>query len=506
MTYIGPWLLTGALAGDGADAQYAAQDSTGRRVVLRALGAGQFLASGGEARIRQLAATLGTLAWCRGIARILDVVSAGGETYAVVEPHSGPPLSALLEASTRPGRLGAWSGDPGTAAAVLLDVGDACLALRTAGLAHGALSPETVVVDGEGVAQVREPGLRIALVGAVPNPDWDAFAFGAIIGQVRAAWTAPGAPFGDALDRARQLAAPDPGTPNLELAVAEIRRAASALPAGWEQRPRLRRAVAAWTSTQPGPVAIAAPPTDALADPGATLVDLPPRDRQAPGATFADPPAGAPGATAIDAEPRYTFAMASAAATARPTPVPRPSAVPTSPLRIGSPPTAPRRPPPPAAAAAVATPPATSGPRPRHSRKRRLLTDLAIVLAAAVVALVVALLLRGRSSVESVQVLGAHVSTSAPTIGCGGQAVVAGFITTNGGDGTVEYAWSRSDGVATDGPHRQDVGADTTSIPVSFELTVTGTGSLREDITLTITSPARLGPYTTTVAYSCTGT
>ncbi|HET9050657.1 MAG TPA: hypothetical protein VFO60_03080, partial [Candidatus Dormibacteraeota bacterium] len=361
----------------------------------------------------------------------------------------------------------------------------------------------------------------------VPNPDWDAFAFGAIIGQVRAAWTAPGAPFGDALDRARQLAAPDPGTPDLALAVAEIRRASAALPAGWERRPRLRRAVAAWTSTQQGPAPLEAPPAAAPADPGATFVDLPPRVAQEPGSTVAAaptaaalvpgattavdlpgaPPASPPAAatTAVEGEPRYTFAMASAAAPARPPAVPRPAAVPTSPLRIGSPPAAPGRPSPPVATAAVVAATPQPGPRPRRSRRRRLLTDLALVLVSAVIALVVALLLHGRSAAATVQVLGAHISTATPRIGCGGHAIVSGVITTNGGDGTVEYAWSRSDGVPAEGPHRQDTGAETTSIPVSFELTVTGTGDLREDITLTITSPTRLGPYTASITYSCAG-
>ena len=83
--------------------------------------------------------------------------------------------------------------------------------------------------------------------------------------------------------------------------------------------------------------------------------------------------------------------------------------------------------------------------------------------------------------------------------------MVGGLISTNGREGSVEYQWTRSDGVPTEGRHSQPVAAGTTSVPVSFALTVTGPGELHEGITLAVLKPAPLGPYTTTVVYRCGG-
>jgi hypothetical protein len=155
-----------------------------------------------------------------------------------------------------------------------------------------------------------------------------------------------------------------------------------------------------------------------------------------------------------------------------------------------------------AAPAGPAAPPAWPGV-PRRRRGRRLLKAAALVLVAVVIALALAVLLGGRAGESGLRVLSAQVSTATPQLGCGGQAVVAGAITTDGVEGEVQYEWSRSDGVPTDGRHTQAVPAGATSVPVSFALTVTGRGELREDISLTVLTPARLGPYTATIAYRC---
>ena len=141
---------------------------------------------------------------------------------------------------------------------------------------------------------------------------------------------------------------------------------------------------------------------------------------------------------------------------------------------------------------------------PRRRRGRRLLKAAALVLVALVIALVLAVLLGGHAGESGLRVLRAQVSTATPQLDCGGQAVVAGVITTNGAEGEVQYEWSRSDGVPTDGRHTQAVPAGATSVPVSFALTVTGRGELHEDISLTIRTPLSLGPFTATIAYRCT--
>jgi hypothetical protein len=160
------------------------------------------------------------------------------------------------------------------------------------------------------------------------------------------------------------------------------------------------------------------------------------------------------------------------------------------------------------AAAAVVAPAGSAPPAwpevSRRRRGRRLLKAAALVLIALVIALVLAILLGGHAGEPGLRVLRAQLSTATPQLGCGGQAVVAGVMTTNGEQGEVQYEWSRSDGVPTDGRHTQAVPAGATSVPVSFALTVTGRGELREDISLTIRTPAPLGPFTATIAYRCT--
>ena len=440
--------------------------------------------------------------------------------------QAGPPLEALLDAAAHAARLGAWGGDPATAAAVLLDVGAACLALHAAGRAHGALSASAVMIDGEARARLLDPPVTAPLAGAAPDPAADARAYAGLVRSVLGAWVPAGDPFGDVLDRAAALAGPEAGTPDLGRAVEVIRRAANDRLPGWEQRPRLRRAVAAWESTQPPSVPVAELGAPVVASPGATMVDAPSPRSPVPGGTVVDPPAAlaappASGATVVDpppsamppaapsSGPRYRLGGAAPPAAPTPTPPP-PAAVPppppapaplSGPIRIGGPPVA---------LAAVAVP---AGPAaapawpevPRRRRGRRLLKAAALVLVALVIALVLAVLLGGHAGEPGLRVLRAQVSTATPQLDCGGQAVVAGVITTNGEQGEIQYEWSRSDGVPTDGRHTQTVPAGATSVPVSFALTVTGTGELREDISLTILTPARLGPFTATIAYRCTG-
>ena len=494
------WTVAGRIGGDGIGPLYLAEDASGHRVVLRALDSRRLAAAGALERVRDLVQALGALPPLAGIARILDLVEADGTWYLVTEPLPGPPLAALLDAPAHAARLGAWAGDASSAAAVLLDAGAACLALHGAGLAHGALAADAVDLDAEARARLREPGLVAALDGTAPDHPADARAFGGLVRRVRMVWVPAGDPSGDALDRAAQLAAPEPGAPDLDRAVDVIRRAAGDLPAGWEQRPRLRRAVVAWMSTEPPPVPPAEHATRATAGPAATLIEGPSPTPPAPGATVVDPaPTGAaspaPPSAAPSSVPRYRLGGAPPMEAPQP-----PPPVPVSgPVRIGAPPVAVATA---AATAGTAAQPAWPEVR-RRRRGRRLLKAFGIVAAAAIIALVLAILLQGHAGDAGLRVLGARVSTATPQLGCGEQAVVAGVVTTNGAEGSVEYEWSRSDGVPTDGPHTQAVAAGATSVPVSFSLTVTGRGELSEDISLTIRLPVRLGPYSATIVYRC---
>jgi hypothetical protein len=483
--HVGRWTLAGVLGHGRLGTLHLARDEEGALACVRGLDSRRVAAEATREQVLDLVRRL-TGGDHPGLVPILDLVIVGDAWYLVTERQAGPPLAALLAASAHAGRLGAWGGDPATAAAVLVDTGRACLDLHAAGLGHGSLSAGEVLCGGDARARLSDPGLLRILTGGPLEPAADARAFAGLALEMRRAWVPTGHPFAAALDRAIRLAAPDTGEPDLGRAVDAVEGAAGDLTPGWEDRGRLRRAVDAWTSTQPRLEGVTLPARAPAAAAAATIVDAPAaaprRQAESEAATAVDPLA--PAATVVD--PALTAAPAS----------------PADEIRIGEPPRA----------AAAGAPPGRGGaeraatpPRwPEASRRRRRgLAIAATVGGLAVLGLLLALGLGRLTTTRPLQVLSVRAAAASAQVGCGKQAVVNGVIGTNGGAGTLTYEWSRSDGIPTGGRQTEAVPAGTTSIPVLFTLTVTGRGSLHEVISLSVLGPTPLGPFPAAIDYRC---
>jgi hypothetical protein len=138
----------------------------------------------------------------------------------------------------------------------------------------------------------------------------------------------------------------------------------------------------------------------------------------------------------------------------------------------------------------------------RKARRRRRWLGTVLLLAAAAGA--AAYLLLHRSSQTPAPTLAVTgVTAKAPaTAGCGQTVTVSGAIVTNGGEGTVAYQWTRSDGLPS--PVQQlRTTADQTRYPVSLLWTISGRGRLTGVATLTVSSPAGAAPASAQFQYSC---
>jgi hypothetical protein len=83
---------------------------------------------------------------------------------------------------------------------------------------------------------------------------------------------------------------------------------------------------------------------------------------------------------------------------------------------------------------------------------------------------------------------GVSVQLSAPVLDCGGTERVTAVINTNGGAGTVEYRWQRSDGT-TSGELRQPVARGDRHVSVALDWTFDGYGWLDATATIRILGP-----------------
>lgn len=142
---------------------------------------------------------------------------------------------------------------------------------------------------------------------------------------------------------------------------------------------------------------------------------------------------------------------------------------------------------------------ATTVRTPRSGGQRWILPLTVLILVVAVVLY----FLFGRSS-PTMSVSGVTVHTSSAKVTCSGQETLTGVITTDGGAGTLDYQWVRSDGTKSDLLH-QVVNSGDKVVDVTLVWNFEGTGSLHATAVLDILGPGTARSASASFDYSCSG-
>ncbi|WP_406835264.1 hypothetical protein ACICHK_01855 [Streptomyces sp. AHU1] len=174
-----------------------------------------------------------------GVLGTVDLVAEAGEVWLVTARPPAPTLTDLLA-------RGDTGPDAGSAASVLNETAQTLLALHAAGLAHGALDPDTVVLTQDGIALLAEAALGTVL-GDAPDSarrGADITAWAALSRTLGEAWAAAGTPAADLFARCSATA----GSEGLAAARAALVAGRAVLPEGFLRRTELRAAVAAAAS------------------------------------------------------------------------------------------------------------------------------------------------------------------------------------------------------------------------------------------------------------------
>ncbi len=154
--FIGQWRVERTLGAGAMGVVYAAREpSTGRRAAIKVLHPRDYVASAESTDwLRHEAAALGRLRH-PGIVEVYGVgETEDGLHFMAMELIEGTTLAGWLAQRPRP-----WS----KIAAVMRDVADAVAAAHDAGLVHGDLKPDNIMVDAHGRVRVMDFGLAEAL-------------------------------------------------------------------------------------------------------------------------------------------------------------------------------------------------------------------------------------------------------------------------------------------------------------------------------------------------------
>ncbi|MER6355501.1 hypothetical protein ABT186_27740 [Streptomyces sp. NPDC001634] len=210
-----------------------------------------------------------------GVLGTIDLVAEAGEVWLITARPPAPTLADVLAADgPRP--------DAGSVASVLNETAQTLLALHAAGLTHGSLTPESVVLAPDGTALLAESALGAALGDDVPMDSArreDIAAWAALALTLGNAWATAGTPAADLFARCSGTAESD----GLAAARAALIEGRAVLPAGFLQRTALRAAAAE------GRPDITPPTTE----------DAPPAAGDTTGAPAPDPEVTIPAAAAV---------------------------------------------------------------------------------------------------------------------------------------------------------------------------------------------------------------
>jgi hypothetical protein len=184
-----------------------------------------------------------------GVLPIADLVSDSGRVWLITAVPAAPTLAELL---TRSGL------DTAAALTVAADCGTALARLHEAGLVHGALGPDTVVVGASGTISLIEVGLVPALRNTPVPPGVDGSAWAALARTLAGATA--GARAAELLRRCAGVAE----SSDLGAALRALGSGAASLGVNVPQRGRLATAVAA-VATHPAGTASTTPAPDIVA-------------------------------------------------------------------------------------------------------------------------------------------------------------------------------------------------------------------------------------------------
>ncbi|MEV5876305.1 hypothetical protein AB0L75_19140 [Streptomyces sp. NPDC052101] len=423
-----------------------------------------------------------------GLLGTVDLVAEAGEVWLLTARPPAPTLADVLSSANGP------RPDAGSVASILNETAQTLLALRTAGLTHGSLGPDTVVIAPDGVALLAEAELSMVLgdaaavpvSGDTPHAERQAVttaAWAALARTLGAAWTQPGTPAADLIARCSAAAEAQ----GLAAARAALVAGRAALPADFLRRTALRAATAASTpefappkapepslavapgrpaprtDTHPAPTTTDPAPLPTAPENPAAAPDRPSR----PSGTVGQPATAAHAHSSAGPDPRAPLVA----------PGPHPSAVADQLTTVGR---AHRSTAPDTQATVlgkrnrVTLPPVAAGedsggillrfgpgvpveeqdvlrarwrteaavpasPRSRRGRRGWIVTTAVVAIAA----VLLWLLLRPAPAPEVVAV---RVQAPAGPLHCGQTADLIGVVTTDGHGGLVTYRWLRADG------------------------------------------------------------
>jgi hypothetical protein len=393
-----------------------------------------------------------------GVVPVADLAEQNGRILMLAAVPVTPTVMDLVGAhgSQGPGA----SLDAGSAAAIADDTARALVALHSAGHAHGALSPDAVVVTATGQAQLNEVGIATALQGRDAPTTEDARAWAALVRMLVNAWVGADDEAANVLSRAAATAE----TVGLETALDQLHAHWDSPVSGPSRDALSARATPATSTAQssvPVPTALTTSPSDSSPSDSA-LPDSAPRQM----ATLLGHRAGSPSTPRVP-KPAPAAAAPSAAAAVPP--------VETGVLRFG--PGAP-------AAPGVAD---TWKARPAPRRRRRMRAVRAALLTLVVVAGALAWLWWQRGGPLSVTGVNVAPATD-PANSCDVTVDVVGTIHTDGLGGVVTYQWLRNDGQTSEvlqeiiPPGRDDA-------VVHLRWSLTGEGTYHATATLSVLAP-----------------
>lgn len=121
----------------------------------------------------------------------------------------------------------------------------------------------------------------------------------------------------------------------------------------------------------------------------------------------------------------------------------------------------------------------------RRRRTQRWILPLTVLI------LVIAVLIYyfwGRGPSTELAVTGVTVQPSTTAVSCGGTERLTAEVTTNGGSGSIEYQWLRSDGTVSD-KLTQSVAQGTRHVSIVLEWSFEGYGSMDATATFSVQSP-----------------
>ncbi|MFJ9824612.1 hypothetical protein ACIRSU_09560 [Streptomyces sp. NPDC101160] len=401
-----------------------------------------------------------------GVPATVDLLQEAGDVWLVVARPPARTVADLLAA-------GAPGLDEGSAASVLNETAQTLLALHAAGLAHGALTADHVVLAPDGTALLTETSLATALAedesaaSTASLQDADITAWATLARTLGTAWAAPGTPAATLFARCSATAESD----GLAAARTTLTSGRAALPRDFLHRTALRTAAAAALAelTAPAPPAAESAPESAAASvvsvaasaaAGVAQVRPPEQQDTVLGKRHRGIPATplTPGGGGDEDDGEIV-------------------------LRFG--PGVPRSEEEALRALWATTPAPAATPVRRRRRPAGRLATTAAVAAVAAVAVVLWLLLRptGGPAVTAVR-----VTAPSRQLPCGGTAEVTGVVSTDGHAGPVTYRWLRSDGQRSDLLTRTARGGEH-EVTVHLRWTVRGPGRFHGTARLEVLRP-----------------